>query len=69
MEKLVNRCYFFIDQKNLQKSALAGELISVYSYYMIIPSSQSQFLILELFKYWLTVVLVLVSIGKPISIR
>ena len=43
IEIWVNRRYFFIDEKNLQKLGLTGELISVYSYYMIIPSFQSQF--------------------------
>ena len=50
IEKLVNRRNFFIDQKNLQKLGLTGELISVYSYYMIINSFQSQFLVLQLAK-------------------
>ena len=31
----------FIDEKNLQKSGMTGELISVHSYYMILSSFQS----------------------------
>ena len=49
-EKWVNRRHFFIDEKNLQKLGLAGELISAYLYYMIILSSQSQFMVLQLVK-------------------
>ena len=49
-EKWVNRRHFFLDEKNLQKLGLTGEPISVYSYYMIIPSFQSQFLVLQLVK-------------------
>ena len=56
IEKWVNHRHFFIDEKNLQKLGLTGELISVYSYYMIIPSFQSYFLVLQLVKSWLTVV-------------
>ena len=29
IEKYVNRCHFFIDERNLQKNGLTGELISV----------------------------------------
>ena len=29
IEKWVNRCHFFVDQKNLQKFGLAAELVSV----------------------------------------
>ena len=49
-EKWVNRRHFFIDEKNLQKLGLAGELISAYLYYMIILSFQSQFMVLQLVK-------------------
>ena len=50
IEKWVNRHHFFIDEKDLQKLGLIGELISAYSYYMIIPVFQSQFLVLQLVK-------------------
>ena len=50
IEKWVNRRYSFIDEKDLQKLALTGEVISVYSYYMIIPCFQNHFLILQLVK-------------------
>ena len=55
IEKWVNRRHFYIDEKNQQKSGLTGELISVKSYYMIIPSFQSQFVVLQLVKWWLTI--------------
>ena len=55
IEKWVNRRHFYIDEKNQQKFGLAGELISVKSYYMIIPSFQSQFVVLQLVKWWLTI--------------
>ena len=55
IEKWVNRRHFYIDEKNQQKFGLTGELISVKSYYMIIPSFQSQFLVLQLVKWWLTI--------------
>ena len=48
IEKCVNSRHFFIDEKDLQKLGLAGELMPVYSYYMIINSFQSQFLVLQL---------------------
>ena len=50
IEIWVNRRYFFIDEKNLQKLGLTGELISVYSYYMIIPCFQNHFLVFQLVK-------------------
>ena len=56
IEKSVNRRDFFIDEKNLQKLGLLGELISAYLYYMIILSFQRQFMVLQLVKQWLTVV-------------
>ena len=56
IEKWVNHRHFFIDEKNLQKLGLTGELISVYSYCMIIPSFQSYFLVLQLVKWWLPVI-------------
>ena len=43
IEKWVNRRHIFIDEKNLQKLGLKGELISAYLYYMIILSFQIQF--------------------------
>ena len=55
VEKRVNRRHFYIDEKNLQKFGLTGELLSVGSYYMRIPSFQSQILVLHLVKWWLTV--------------
>ena len=50
VEKWVNRRHFFVDEKKLLKLGVTGELISVHSYYMIIPSFQSQFLVLQLVK-------------------
>ena len=50
IEIWVNRRYFFIDEKNPQKLGLTGELISVYSYYMIIPCFQNHFLVFQLVK-------------------
>ena len=47
---MVNRRHFFIDEKNLQILDVKGEILSVYLYYMIIPSFQSQFLVLQLVK-------------------
>ena len=44
IEKRLNRRHFFIDEKNLQKLGLTGELISAYLYYMIILSFQSNYL-------------------------
>ena len=49
-EKWVNRCHFFINEKNLQKLSVTGELLSAYSYHMINPSFQSQFLVLQVVK-------------------
>ena len=49
-EKWVNRRHFFIDEKNLQKLGVTGELLSVYSYYMMIRSFYSQVLVLKLIK-------------------
>ena len=34
----VNRRHFFINEKNLQKVGVIGELLSAYSYHMINPS-------------------------------
>ena len=48
IEKWANRRQIFIDEKNLKKIGLTGELSSVQSYYMIIPSFQSQFSVLQL---------------------
>ena len=45
IERWVDRRHFFINEKNLQKFCLKRELISVLSYYMVIPSFQSQFLL------------------------
>ena len=56
IEKWVNRRHFFTDEKNLQKLGLTGEVISAYLYCMIILSFQSQFMVLQLVKQWLTVV-------------
>ena len=50
IEKWVNRRHFFIDEKNLEKLGLTGELIFAYLYYMIILSFQSQFMVLQLVK-------------------
>ena len=50
VEKWVSRCHFFIDDKNLQKLDLTLELLSVRWYYMIIPSFESQTLVLQLVK-------------------
>ena len=41
IKKWFKRRHFFIDEKNLQKLGLTGELISVNSYYMTIRSFQS----------------------------
>ena len=60
----VNRRHFFVNEKNLQKVGVIGELLSAYSYHMINPSFQSQFLVLQLVTQWLTVanvVLIVVS--------
>ena len=46
----VNRRHFFIDEKNFPKFDLTGELISVQSYYIIIRSLKSQFLVLQFVK-------------------
>ena len=43
MVKLVNHRQFHIHEENLQKHGLAGQIISVESYYMVNPSFQSQF--------------------------
>ena len=56
IKKWFKRRHFFIDEKNLQKLGLTGELISVNSYYMTIRSFQSQFLVLQGVNQWLTVV-------------
>ena len=56
IKKWFKRRHFFIDEKNLQKLGLTGELISVNSYYMTIRSFQSQFLVLQVVNQWLTVV-------------
>ena len=45
IKKWFNRVHFLIDEKNVQKLALTDEPISVHSYYIIIPSFQSQFLV------------------------
>ena len=45
-----------MDEKNFQILRLTGELIYVCSYYTIIPSFQSRYLVLQLMKQWLTVV-------------
>ena len=49
-EKWVNRRHFFIDEKNLEKLGVTGELLSVYSYYMMIRFFHSQVLVLQLVK-------------------
>ena len=41
---------FLIDEKNLQKLGLTGELISASEYYMITLSFQGQFMVLQLVK-------------------
>ena len=46
VEKWVNCRHSFIDEENLQKLGLTGELISAYLYYVIIHSFQSQFMVL-----------------------
>ena len=48
--------HFFVDEKNLQKLGLKGELISAYLYYMIILSFEIQFAVWQLVKQWLTIV-------------
>ena len=50
IERWVNRRRFIIDNRNWQKFGLRGELIYVYSHYIIILSFQSQFLVLQLVK-------------------
>ena len=50
MKNWANSCHFFIDEKSLQRFGLTAEVISVSSYYMIILSFQSQFLVLQLVK-------------------
>ena len=40
----------------MQKFGLTRELISAYLYYVIIPSFQTEFMVLQLVKQWLTVV-------------
>ena len=49
-EKWVNRRHFFIDEKNLEKLVVAGELLSAYSYYMMIRFFHSQAMVLQLVK-------------------
>ena len=47
---------FFVSAKNWEKLGVKGELLSVYSYYMMIPPFHSQVLVLQFVKQWLTVV-------------
>ena len=61
---MVNRRDFYIDEINFKKHGLKGEVITDEPYYMINPSCQSQFLVSQLVKWWLTVenfVLIVVS--------
>ena len=61
-EKWVNCFHFYNNEKNLQKVSVTVKILSDYSYYMINPSFQSQFVVLQFVKWWLTVVNVLLIV-------
>ena len=42
-EKWLNGRHFFVAEKNMEKLGVTGELLSVYSYYMMILLSESSF--------------------------
>ena len=50
MKNGITVAIFFVDEKNVEKLGVTGDLLSVYSYYMMIPSFYSQVLVLQLVK-------------------